>query len=98
MARHLRSPLELDRGMVNSGLLPKQLFDRRQDLGAAGLGRGADMDARRVQPRGQGPAMEVVELLDAGEIQEVLAQGRQVDLSRRSLEKDVRGLLSETDG
>src|SRR6266542_7147550 len=92
VARHFTPPFQLNRGMVYSGLLPEQLLDRRQHVGAAALGRSADVHAGRVQAGGQSPAVQVVKLLHSGQSQDLLPQGGKVDLSGRPFEQDVSGL------
>jgi hypothetical protein len=84
--------------VVDSRLFPEEALDRLQDVAAVPVGGRADVNARRVETRGQRPEVEIVERLDAVDLEDAAAQGSDVDLPRRPFEEDVRRLLEQREG
>ncbi len=62
---HLGAALHLDRRVVDAGLFLQEPLHGLEDLAAPALGRGRDVDARRMQPRREGPEVQVVQRFDA---------------------------------
>ena len=69
VAGRLLALLDLDRGVVDAGVVPQDALDVRSTSPRARR-RGANVDARRVQPRRQRPAVQVVDRLDARDLQD----------------------------
>lgn len=92
------SVFDLHRHMVEGEARLHEAARGTQDAGSVCHIGNDEMPAHRIKPRGNGPDMQIVHDLDAGDFSQGSFEQFQIDLSRDALEQDVDRLAQEPPG